>query len=100
MTGKAEARESAAACAAREAFEETALRGELVDLEYSHRYRGKRGDFREHAFLLRVAQDAAPAVSEEHEAYRWASPAEARAAVRWHAHAHALELALAVFATG
>jgi len=100
VTGKAEAGESAAASAAREAFEETGLRGELADLEYSHRYRGKRGEFREHAFLLRVAPEAEPQLSEEHQAYRWVSPAEARAAIHWPAHAHALELALAVFESG
>jgi len=94
VTGKCEARESAAACAEREAFEETALRGELVDLGYQHRYKGKRGEFEEHAFLLRVGEDATPQLSDEHEAYRWATPGEARAAVKWRAHAQALDLAL------
>jgi 8-oxo-dGTP pyrophosphatase MutT (NUDIX family) len=98
VTGKSEKREAAADCATREAFEETALRGELVDLQYTHRYRGKRGDFQEHAFLLRVAQDAAPRLSDEHQGYRWVSPAEARAAVHWRAHGHALDLALKALA--
>ena len=97
MTGKADPRESAAACAAREAFEETGLRGELVDLRYVHRYRGQKGAFEEHAFLLRAGSDATPATSGEHDGYRWASPQEADAAVRWPAHKRALELALRAF---
>ena len=94
MTGKADPGETAADCAAREALEETSLRGELVDLGYAHRYRGRKGMFEEHAFLLRVPQDAAPALSDEHVGYRWASAKDARSAVRWSAHAKALDLAL------
>jgi 8-oxo-dGTP pyrophosphatase MutT (NUDIX family) len=94
VTGKADPGESAAACAEREAFEETGLRGELVDLGYAHGYRGRKGAFEEHAFLLRVASDATPALSDEHVGYRWASAEEARSAIQWDAHARALELAL------
>ena len=97
VTGKAEPGETPAAAAEREAFEETGLRGELVDLGYSHRYRGRRGEFEEHAFLLRVSPDATPVLSDEHSSYRWASEAAARAATAWHAHAHALDLALKAF---
>jgi len=97
VTGKAEAGESPAQCAAREAREETGLDGELVDLELAHHYRGKKGDFEEHAFLLRTGKDAEPQLSDEHVAYRWVSPDEARAAVRWKAHRDALDLALKVF---
>jgi 8-oxo-dGTP pyrophosphatase MutT (NUDIX family) len=93
VTGKADPGESARACAEREAFEETGLRGELTDLQYVHRYRGKKGPFEEHAFLLKP-DGAAPALSDEHIAFRWASPAEALAAVHWTAHRKALELAL------
>ena len=96
VTGKADSGETAAECAARESFEETGLRGELVDLEYVHRYRGRKGMFEEHAFLLRVPEDAAPSLSDEHIGYRWASAKDARAAVRWNAHAKALDLALKV----
>jgi 8-oxo-dGTP pyrophosphatase MutT (NUDIX family) len=94
VTGKADPGETAQVCAAREALEETGLRGELVELAYAHRYRGKKGAFEEHAFLLRVPEDAEPRLSDEHVGYRWASPAEARSAVRWGAHAKALDLAL------
>ncbi|HYY52536.1 MAG TPA: NUDIX domain-containing protein [Myxococcales bacterium] len=97
VTGKADATETAAECAAREALEETGLRGELVDLEYVHRYRGRKGTFEEHAFLLRVPEDAAPALSDEHVGYRWASDNDARGVVRWNAHAKALDLALKAF---
>jgi 8-oxo-dGTP pyrophosphatase MutT (NUDIX family) len=94
VTGKADAGETAEACAAREALEETGLSGELVDLRYAHRYRGRKGAFEEHAFLLRVPDDAQPKLSDEHIGYRWASPRDARFAVRWAAHAKALDLAL------
>ena len=97
VTGKAEAGESARACAEREALEETGLRGELVDLRFSHRYRGKKGEFEEHAFLLRAPAGAAPALSDEHVAHRWASPDEAKAALGWRAHRDALERALSAF---
>ena len=97
MTGKADEGESAKACAAREAEEETGLTGELAALGLVHRYAGKKGRFEEHAFLLRVRKGAEPKLSDEHVAYRWVSPDEARAAVRWKAHRDALDLALKVF---
>jgi len=97
VTGKADPGETPEECAGREAFEETGLRGELVDLEYAHRYRGKRDEVEEHVFLLRVAPGAQPTLSDEHIGSRWASGAEARAAITWPAHANALDLALKMF---
>jgi 8-oxo-dGTP pyrophosphatase MutT (NUDIX family) len=97
VTGQGARGESAPECAAREAFEETGLRGELVDLRYAHRYRGGKGAFEEHAFLLRVAADAAPSTSDEHVGFRWAPAQETAKAVRWPTHAKALELALSAF---
>ena len=97
VTGKADAGETAQDCAAREALEETGLRGAIVDLGYAHRYRARKGAFEEHAFLLRVPDGALPTLSDEHVGYRWASAKEARSAVRWKAHAKALDLALRVF---
>lgn len=97
VTGKADRGEGAAACAAREALEETGLRGELVELRYVHGYRGKKGAFEEHAFLLRVPAGATPSTSAEHVGFRWASAQEAASAVHWRAHARALELALEAF---
>jgi 8-oxo-dGTP pyrophosphatase MutT (NUDIX family) len=93
VTGKADPGETAAACASREALEETGLRGELVDLGFAHRYRGRKGEFEEHAFLLRVPAGASPALSEEHVRHRWVSRDQAQAAVGWDAHKRALELA-------
>ena len=97
VTGKADRGETAQECAAREALEETGLGGEIVDLGYAHRYRGRKGQFEEHAFLLRVPVDAQPKLSAEHVGYRWASAREARSVLRWKAHAKALELALRAF---
>lgn len=97
MTGKADRGEGAAACAAREALEETGLRGELVELRYVHGYRAAKGAFEEHAFLLRVPAGATPSTSAEHVGFRWASPEEAASALRWRAHARALELAVKAF---
>ena len=97
MTGKVDPGEPLDACASREALEETGLRGKLVDLGFAHRYRGRKGEFEEGAFLLKVARDAAPTLSDEHVRYRWASPDDARSAVAWDAHRRALELAIAAF---
>ena len=95
VTGKADPGEAPAACAEREAREETGLRGELVELGLVHRYRGPKGQFEEHAFLLRVAGGAEPKLSSEHVSFRWTSPDTARSAVQWNAHRDALDEALA-----
>jgi len=95
VTGKADEGESARDCAAREAEEETGLAGDLVELGLVHRYSGKKGEFEEHAFLLRARKGAEPKLSDEHVSYRWAIPAEAVEAVRWKAHRDALSLAVA-----
>ncbi|MGZ6124131.1 MAG: hypothetical protein ACXWLR_04170, partial [Myxococcales bacterium] len=70
---------------------------ELVELRYVHGYRGSKGAFEEHAFLLRAPADGTPSTSAEHVGFRWASPQQAASAVRWRAHARALELALQAF---
>lgn len=97
VTGKADPGETAEECAEREAFEETGLRGKLVDLQFSHRFQGKRGEVEEHAFLLRVPPGAEPTLSDEHVGYRWAPEAEARSAILLPAHARTLDLALQAF---
>src|SRR5438105_15432787 len=64
VTGKADAGESAATAAAREAEEETGLRGALVDLGYEHSFAdGRTHPHRELAFLLKVPTRSAPALS-------------------------------------
>ena len=94
VTGKADAGEEPLACAEREARVETGLRGALVELGMVQRYRGPKGQFAEHAFLLRVPARAEPALSSEHVAFRWVTPDEARAALHWTAHKEALEAAM------
>ena len=97
VTGKADKHEKPLACAQREAFEETALSGELVALHLVHRYRAKKGDFEEHAYLMKVPHRAEPTLSTEHVAYRWATADEALAVLHWKAHREALEAALRHF---
>ena len=94
VTGKAHDGEKPLECAEREAFEETGLRGELLPLHLVHRYRAKKGDFEEHAFVLKVAKKSTPELSSEHVAFRWASPDDALAALHWKAHRDALEAAI------
>lgn len=96
VTGKGDEGESAAETAAREAEEETGLRGDLLDLCLSHGFEGRnRKRFEEHAFLLKVAAGAKPRLSDEHIAFCWVRPDEARAAVSYPAHQATLEEALA-----
>jgi 8-oxo-dGTP pyrophosphatase MutT (NUDIX family) len=94
VTGKGDKGEDITATATREAFEETGLRGVLEELGLRHQFAGNRRDFEEHAFWLRVEEGAAPRLSDEHVAHRWADPDEALAAVQWPNHRAALALAL------
>ena len=94
VTGKAHAGESAAACARREALEETGIDGEPIALHHVHRFQGRKNTFEEHSFLLRAPNGAAASLSDEHIAHRWVSPDEARAVLHWKAHRDALDLAL------
>ena len=100
VTGKADGDESPSACAAREAEEETGLRGALHDLERRHTFRDQRRgrSMEEHAFLLVVDQGSEPKLSSEHLSARWVEPGDARAAREWPAHREALERALGLFA--
>ena len=98
VTGKADEGETPHACAVREAFEETGLRGDLHDLQFAHSFDDpRRRSLREHAYLLSVVGGSEPRISSEHVAARWAEPADARAALEWAAHREALDLALAVW---
>ena len=97
VTGKGEAGESATLCAAREAREETGLEGHPIELKVVNRYRGKKGAFEEHAFLIAAPASAEPKLSSEHVAHRWATPAEAHKALRWTAHREALDKAVEAF---
>ena len=94
VTGKGDAGEEVSVTAAREALEETGLRGELEDLGLRHQFAGTKRDFEEHAWWMRVTASAEPLLSDEHVAHRWAHPDEALAAVEWPAHREALALAL------
>jgi len=95
VTGKAEYGESPQQAAAREAEEETGLRGELVDLGLRHDFEGRNGKrFEEHAFLLRVEALSVPVLSDEHVGFCWVRPDQARAALLYPTHLSALAKAL------
>jgi len=94
VTGKAHEGEKAAACASREALEETGLEGELVELDHTHRYQGRKNLFEEHSFLLRVPRGSTPVLSDEHISFRWVSPDEASKVLHWKAHREALDFAV------
>lgn len=98
VTGKAEDSEPIAAAAAREALEETGIGGDVVDLGFRHEFRTRKGKVaEEHAFLLEASPRAGVRISDEHDAYEWLSPEEARKALAWAAHRETLELALERF---
>ena len=94
VTGKADPGEAPLACAEREAFEETGLRGRLSDLGFKHQFGGRKSTFEEHAFLLQVPPSSEPVISDEHTGFRWVGPGEAFALVEWPVHREALERAL------
>ena len=98
VTGKADARETSAQTAAREAREETGLTGALTDLRFEHRFTeakpGKRPvEWIERAFALLVAAGSEPRLSEEHVAHNWVPLGEVAALLEWAAHRESLELA-------
>ena len=99
VTGKADEGEAPAACAVREAHEETGLKGELFDLEYHHVFYESRGQrkLEEHAFLLVVLPGSEPELSSEHVGARWAEAGDARVSIEWPAHREALDRALALW---
>jgi lipoyl(octanoyl) transferase len=95
VTGKADPGESPLAAAEREAHEESGLRGALIPLDFSHLYDDvRRGQMREHAFLLRAGADSEPTLSDEHVAFRWVQAQEVDALLEWPAHRQSLRLAL------
>lgn len=94
VTGKGDMGEQVSVTAAREALEETGLRGEMEELGLRHQFGGNKRDFEEHAFWMRVPTGAEPRLSDEHVAHRWAGPDEALAMVEWPNHRAALALAL------
>ena len=95
VTGKADPGEHPMAAAEREALEESGLAGKLIALDYSHVYDdARRGQMREHAFLLRVVVNSEVKLSDEHVAHRWVPAHEVDALLEWPAHRQTLRLAL------
>jgi 8-oxo-dGTP pyrophosphatase MutT (NUDIX family) len=98
VTGKGEAGEAPEVTAAREAREESGLEGTLVPLDFSHVYEdARRGQMREHAFLLRAPERAEPKLSEEHVDCKWVPALEVDAMLEWPAHRQSLRLALILY---
>ncbi|MEY3314405.1 MAG: hypothetical protein SGVNAXEH_000624 [Holophagaceae bacterium] len=92
VTGMLDPGESLTQAALREVFEETGLKGDLIDLNYQHTFvipkerLGKPYLFNtEHCFALRVgAPEAKVVLSEfEHEVYEWASVDRAKDLTPW-----------------
>ncbi len=95
VTGKAHKHETPLEAAAREALEETGLTGKLTELGFAHDYEDvRRGQMREHAFVMKVAEASEPRLSDEHIAARWVPAHEVDALLEWPAHRQSLRLAM------
>ncbi len=84
VTGRTEEHESPAMAAARELFEETGLRSEVADLGYTHSFLAPDGRpgltvTDEVTFAARAPAGFVPTLSDEHAAFAWVKPLEARA---------------------
>jgi 8-oxo-dGTP pyrophosphatase MutT (NUDIX family) len=96
VTGRLEAGESVVSAALREVAEETALVASDVEAVYSLDLvnaffeASVDGILVEPVFAVRVAEEARPELSDEHDALRWSTPAEARTKVVWPAHLTAI----------
>jgi 8-oxo-dGTP pyrophosphatase MutT (NUDIX family) len=97
VTGRLEAGESVVAAALREVAEETALESTHVEVLYSLDLVNAffepsvDGILIEPVFAVRVAGDATPHLSDEHDAMSWVAPDEARTMVVWPAYLTAIE---------
>jgi 8-oxo-dGTP pyrophosphatase MutT (NUDIX family) len=79
VAGGVEDDETYAEAAVRELREETGLDAEPVDLGRTYWY----DDVQVQAFLVDVAADWEPQLNEEHDDYRWCTPAEAAELFHW-----------------
>jgi lipoyl(octanoyl) transferase len=103
VTGLLEAGESPAGAAAREAEEETGVRGVPEDLGFVRDLRirpvgdatGRAGPRpwlnREHAYALDAGRAEIALSPDEHEEYLWTTPEEAKERLRWSGNRRALE---------
>jgi 8-oxo-dGTP pyrophosphatase MutT (NUDIX family) len=97
VTGKLEAGERIADGALREVAEETGLRGDdlevFLDTDIVNWFHA--GDLDtllcEAVFAARVRPDAEVVLSDEHDAFRWLPPAEAKSLVIWPAYERAID---------
>jgi 8-oxo-dGTP pyrophosphatase MutT (NUDIX family) len=79
VAGGVEEGETSAEAAARELREEVGLDAVPIDLDRTYRYE----DVEVRAFLVEVPDGWEPTLNEEHDEYRWCSPAEAAELFRW-----------------
>ncbi len=100
VTGIVEAGEEPIDTAHRETLEETGVTGTPVDLGYvrdfrlSRKYVGGAGPHpwvnREHAFAMEAPDESITLSPDEHVAWKWVRPDEARARLRWNGNKRAL----------
>jgi 8-oxo-dGTP pyrophosphatase MutT (NUDIX family) len=97
VTGRIEPDERVPLAALREVAEETGIRSDAVEAFYDldmvsqFHWPDADGVFSEVVFAIRVAPGIEPVLSPEHDASRWADPAEATRLSVWPAYQEAIE---------
>lgn len=95
ITGKVEPHEEIFDAAKREIKEETGLSGfiKIIDLEYSFKFKDKKGEFEEYAFGFEVSPETEEIItSSEHQNYSWVNSETASELLYWDSNKQVLKL--------